>query len=97
MNLYVLDWPGARGHSANYLVKSSSYYPCRLTSDAVGAIHRVRLPLSNAMPMHAGPVILQAVLDGDDDSISPIGLYGRSRKLSVDRIDWSGHTIRGER
>lgn len=97
MNLYVFDWPGARGHSTSCSVKSPSYYSSRLTSNTVGAIHRVRLPLSDAMPMHAGAVVLQVVLDRDNDSISPIGFYSRPRELPVDRIDWSRHTIGGER
>ncbi len=47
--------------------------------------------------MHAGAVVLKAILDGDDDGISPVGLDGWSRELAVDRIDRSGHAVRSKR
>lgn len=49
------------------------------------------------MPMHACAIVLEAVLDSNNNSVSPVGFDGRSGKLAVDSIDRSRDTIRGER
>src|SRR2546430_17471340 len=52
--------------------------------ETVGAVLRVCVELADTVPVNAGTVVGQRVLDGDPDHVTPVGIDGRSRQLVVD-------------
>lgn len=56
------------------LVESLFHDPYNVTSNTIGVIHRVRLPLADSTPVHVCAVILPTVVDRDDDSIPQLAL-----------------------
>ena len=53
--------------------------------DTIGAIHRIRLPLTQTVPVHAGTIDLQSVSYRDLECITPACTNCRSRILAVNR------------
>jgi len=60
----------------------------RALCNTVDTVGTTGVELTNTVPVHAGAVVLQGVLDGDGKSVTPVGLDGRSRVLTVDQITW---------
>lgn len=56
----------------------------RTLRDTIYAVLCIGVELSDAVPMNAGTVVRQRILDGDLNSIAPVGIDGRSRQLLVD-------------
>lgn len=59
----------------------------------VGAVHLVRLPLTQAMPVDAGAICGKIVFNSNPELVAPVRSDGRSRILAVDGIDGSSKTI----
>lgn len=51
--------------------------------------------LTDAMEVNAGAVVLQFVVDGDDDGVTPVGFNDGSEHLTVDRKSNAFNAIRG--
>ena len=56
----------------------------RALRNSISTVHCVGLPLAQTMPMHAGTIDLQTVLDGDLKSVSPVCADGWSWILAID-------------
>jgi len=56
--------------------------------NTVDTVRTTAVELTETMPMHAGTVELHRVLDGDLKSISPVGVDGWTRILSIDQKTW---------
>lgn len=60
------------------------------------AVEPGSLALKDAMPVKGSPFhwVLDVVVDGDDESVAPIGFNGRGRELAVDQKNASVDAIR---
>jgi len=56
----------------------------RALRGAGGAIHVRRPDLVDAVEMHAGSLVAQLVVEGDDNGFADVGFHGRARPLPVD-------------
>jgi len=56
--------------------------------DTIDTVRATAVELTETVPVHTGTVELHGVLDGDLESISPIGVDGWTRVLSIDQQTW---------
>lgn len=55
----------------------------RTFGNSIGTVHRIGVELPNAMPVEAGSIIGETVLDGNLESVAPSSSDCRSWKLTV--------------
>lgn len=58
----------------------------RTLSDAIGAVHRIGLPLTYSVPVDAGTIDLKAVFDSNLKCITPITANCGTWELAIDSI-----------
>lgn len=67
----------------------------RALCDGTAAVHDPSVVLAKAMPMNAGGLIAQMVIDIHDQPISDIDINLRARPLAIDANHWTLKSIWG--